>query len=171
MGRGERAPPAPLHESSDAPAILSEPTMSTRAVTDANELVFLHYTQDELDRNYNQRAWCPESAAYLARYPRESEAVRRSASYRTLSYGASGDEKLDVFPASQPDAPAVIFIHGGAWRNFTKDDFSFVAPAFVTEGFSVIVLNFSKLPQLRLPDVVDQLRRAVTWIHRNAAGL
>jgi arylformamidase len=46
-----------------------------------------------------------------------------------------------------------------------------VARAFVPEGFNVIVLNFSKLPQVRLPGVVDQLRTAITWIHRNAAGL
>src|SRR5262249_3051935 len=125
------------------------------AITDATTKVFLHYTQAELDRNYDQRAWCPDSAAYLARYPRESEAFRRSASYRTLSYGDAEDEKLDIFPTAQSQAPALIFIHGGAWRSFTKDDFSFVARPFVSEGFSVIVLNFSKLPQVRLPDVVD----------------
>jgi arylformamidase len=133
--------------------------------------VFLHYTQAELDRNYDQRGWCPHSAAYLARYPRESEAFRRSTSYRTLSYGDAEDEKLDIFPAPEGAAAALIFIHGGAWRNFTKDDFSFVARSFVPEGFSVIVLNFSKLPQLRLPGVVEQLRGAMTWIHRNAADL
>ena len=46
-----------------------------------------------------------------------------------------------------------------------------MARSFVPEKFSVIVVNFSKLPQLRLPDVVDQLRRAMTWIHRNAVSL
>jgi arylformamidase len=145
--------------------------MSWCAMADENKKVFLHYTQAELDRNYDQRAWCPDSAEYLARYPRESEAFRRSTSYRTLSYGDAEDEKLDIFPAAEGDAAALIFIHGGAWRNFTKDDFSFVARCFVPEGFSVIVLNFSKLPQKRLPGVLDQLRGAMTWIHRHAADL
>ena len=89
-------------------------------MTDVTTKVFLHYTQAELDRNYDQRAWCLDSAAYLARYPRESEAFRRSTPHRTISYGEADDEKLDIFPAAQGNAPALIFIHGGAWRNFTK---------------------------------------------------
>jgi len=46
-----------------------------------------------------------------------------------------------------------------------------VARPFVADGFSVIIPSFSKLPQARLPDVVDQLRRAMIWIHRNVADL
>ena len=69
-----------------------------------NEKVFLHYTQAELDRNYDQRAWCPDWADYLARYTRESEALRKAISYRTVSYGEGDDEKLDIFPATASDA-------------------------------------------------------------------
>ena len=47
----------------------------------------------------------------------------------------------------------IIFLHGGAWRNFTKDDFSFVASAFVANGIHVAILNFSKAPAVRLPCV------------------
>jgi arylformamidase len=136
-----------------------------------NEKVFLHYTQAELDRNYDQRGWCPDWAQYLDRYPRESAAFRRSTPYRTISYGEADDEMLDIFPVSENDAPSLIFIHGGAWRSFGKDDFSFVARQFVKEGYNVVVVNFSKLPQVRLPDLVDQLRGAMKWIHRNAEGI
>ena len=31
-----------------------------------NEKVFLHYTQAELDRNYDQRGWCPDRPARRA---------------------------------------------------------------------------------------------------------
>ena len=136
-----------------------------------NEKVFLHYTQAELDRNYDQRAWCPDWADYLARYPRESDAFRSANPYRTISFGETDDERLDIFPAREGEAPSLIFIHGGAWRSFSKDDFSFVARQFVNEGFDVIVVNFSKLPQVRMPDLVDQLSGAMKWIYRNAGSV
>jgi arylformamidase len=133
-----------------------------------NEKVFLHYTQAELDRNYDQRGWCPDWEQYVARYVAESGTLRKSIPYRTLRYGAGDNETLDLFPAPGSDGRCLIFLHGGAWTRFTKEDFSFVARPFVAEGFNVIVVNFSKLPQVRLPAVVDQLRGAIGWIHRNA---
>ncbi|MGH6673701.1 MAG: alpha/beta hydrolase [Xanthobacteraceae bacterium] len=71
---------------------------------------------------------------------------------------------------SQYGAPVQIFIHGGAWRNFTKDDYFFVADSLVPYGVHTVLVNFSKLPAARLPDVADQVRRAIKWVHRNAIG-
>jgi acetyl esterase/lipase len=53
---------------------------------------------------------------------------------------------MDIFPAPRPSGVGFIFLHGGAWRNFTKDDFSFVAKEFVTSGITTVIVNFSKLP-------------------------
>jgi len=130
----------------------------------ASDKVFLHYTQAELDRNYDQRAWAPDSASYIARFVPDSAATREALPHKTFAYGPDPDEVLDVFLASA-GAPTVVFVHGGAWRNFDKSNFSFMATPFVRAGFHCAVVNFSKLPARRLPDVVDQLRRALTWIH------
>ena len=136
-----------------------------------NDKVFLHYSQAELDRNYDQRGWIGVANAEqaIARYVARSEAVRRSlVQRRTVAYGSSADEVLDIFPTDAADAPTLIFIHGGAWRNFTKDDYSFVAEALVPDGIHVVVINFSKLPNKRLPDVIMQARQAVAWVWHHA---
>ncbi len=67
------------------------------------------------------------------------------------------------------NAPVHVFVHGGAWKNFTKSDYSFPAESFVAAGFHTVVLNFSKLPTVRLPEMVEQVRRGVAWVYKNAA--
>jgi len=133
--------------------------------------VFLHYTQEELNRNFDQRSWAKNALELIARYPGLSGATRARFAHRAgLRYGAHPDEVLDVFPAAQPGGPVQVFVHGGAWKNFTKDDYSFVADAYVPSGVSTVVLNFSKLPAERLPTVVDQVRRGFEWVRANAAS-
>ena len=131
--------------------------------------VFLHYTQAELDRNYDQRGWVSNANEVIARYISASKEVRSTLTYRTEAYGDHPDEQMDIFLAPRPSGAGFIFLHGGAWRNFTKDDFSFVAKEFVTSGITTVIVNVSKLPAVRLPDVVAQVRRAIVCIYGRAA--
>ncbi len=131
--------------------------------------VFLHYTQEELDRNFDQRGWVSNALEIIGRYPVLSRATRERLARRTFAFGATPDEVLDVFPAARSPAPVQIFVHGGAWKNFTKDDFSFVADALVPAGIHAVILNFSNLPAVRLPDMAEQVQRAFEWVHGQAA--
>jgi arylformamidase len=131
--------------------------------------VFLQYTQAELDRNYDQRGWVTNANEVIARYISASKQARSTLTCHTEAYGEHPDEQMDIFPAPQPNGAGLIFLHGGAWRNFTKDDFSFVAKEFVASGIATVIVNFSKLPAVRLPDVVGQVRRAIACIYRRAA--
>lgn len=135
-----------------------------------SERVYLHYTQAELDRNFDQRGWVKNAQEVIVRYSQRSAATRAELPHRAdLPYGTGADEVLDIFPATAAQgAPVQIFVHGGAWRNFTKSDYSFVARSFAAAGIHTVVLNFTKLPDLRLPDIVGQVRRGIEWVSRNA---
>jgi arylformamidase len=129
------------------------------------EKIYLHYSQAELDRNFDQRGWVGNALDVIGRYPILSAATRNRLEHQVdLRYGPSPDEILDVFPAGAKNAPTQIFFHGGAWRNFTKNDFSFVAETFVGHGVNAVIPNFAKLPSTRLPDVVTQVQRAIAWM-------
>lgn len=130
--------------------------------------IYLHYTQAELDRNFDQRNWVPSAMEVIGRYPGLAAATRERLRHKAdISYGPTADERLDIFPAGTKGAQTQIFVHGGAWRNFTKDDYSFAAEAFVGHGINTVMVNFAKLPQVRLPDMVAQVHRAIAWVHRN----
>jgi arylformamidase len=49
--------------------------------------VFLNYTQEELDRNFNQRVWASNAQAVIARYGERSFETRKRLRQETVSYG------------------------------------------------------------------------------------
>jgi arylformamidase len=135
----------------------------------AEKPIFLHYTKAELDRNFDQRGWIANAEAIIARHIERSRGTREKLTFvPDLRYGKHPDEMLDYFPAERKGAPIQVFVHGGAWKNFGKNDYSFPAEGFVPAGVSTAILNFSKLPHVRLPVLVDQVRRAVAWVYKNA---
>lgn len=123
--------------------------------------VWLHYDQAALDAAYDQRAWCTEAPAWLARYKADTEAARAALRPETLSYGP---HLLDLYRAPGRRRGLHLHLHGGAWRANTRDDAGFVAPALTTAGFDVAVPDFSLLPAKRLPEVVEQLRACVRFL-------
>jgi arylformamidase len=132
--------------------------------------VYLHYTQAELDRNFDQRNWVKNALEIIGRYPGLSKATRARLKHYSAAYGSGPDETLDIFPAAKSPAPVQVFVHGGAWKNFSKDDYSFPADAYVPAGIHTVVLNFSNVPAVRLPEMADQVRRGIEWVYRNAAS-
>jgi arylformamidase len=134
-----------------------------------SEKIFLHYTKAELDRNFDQRGWITNAEELIVRYQARSRAARADfAHVPNIPYGPTADEVLDLFPVANADAPVQIFVHGGAWRNFSKDDYSFPAATLVPAGIHTVVLNFANLPEVSLQEMITQVRRGIDWTCRNA---
>ncbi len=91
---------------------------------------------------------------------------------RRIAYGSSEIERLDLYPTSQAQAPIHIFIHGGRWRVAIADDYGFPAETFVRAGAHFVVPDFSWVQDVGgdLSVLVTQVRRAIEWVHRNAAS-
>ena len=136
--------------------------------------VYLDYTQEALDRAYDQRNWASNADAIIRAYGEDSAAIRAKHPHRyAVPYGPSADETLDIFtpanPAPGTKAKIHVHVHGGSWRNLSKDDESFIAPTFTARGAVCVILNFSCIPKVRIPEMVAQLRGAIRWIHAHAA--
>jgi arylformamidase len=112
-----------------------------QASSSEEQHVFMHYTQAELDRNYDQRGWVSNADEVIARYISASKQARSTLTCHMEAYGEHPDEQMDIFSAPRPNGAGLIFLHGGAWRNFTNVDFSFVAKEFVTAGISIFIVN------------------------------
>lgn len=139
------------------------------ATDDRGEKVWLDYTQKELDDQYNQRKLVPDADDYMKRHAAWSDKVRAEIECRVdVPYGPSEDEKVDIFPAGRPDAPVVVYYHGGAWTRWHKDNNSFQAPAFVNAGATFVPVNFALVPNVTLDELVRQCRAAVAWVYNNA---
>ena len=111
--------------------------------------------------------------SYLAEYTSRSERSRaRHNTQLNLRYGEGPGEILDLFFPAEMASPCPIhlFIHGGYWRMFSKDDFSFVADTVVASGGIAAIIDYDLMPSVRMETVVAQVRRAATWVVANAAS-
>src|SRR5262249_17874585 len=80
-------------------------------------------------------------------------------------------EALDIFRTDKPKAPINIFVHGGAWLRNRAADYAVQAELFVRAGAHHVLLDFCNVADAGgdLTPMVEQVRRAVAWVYRNAA--
>src|SRR5690242_7626844 len=145
-------------------------------------IVWLDMDQRELDDAYDQLVYAPNRDQLTKRRIANSGAARRRlGDPLRFAYGPTPIEGLDVFRASPtPSSPAsgggkgggpvAIFVHGGAWRTGTASDYSFLAEPFVRAGGNFVVLDFTTVDESggSLFPMVEQVRRAIGWVYRNA---
>jgi arylformamidase len=88
-----------------------------------------------------------------------------------IAYGPHPDERLDLFFPAQARTPSPVhlFVHGGYWRAFSKEDYSFIADAVTGRGAIAAIMDYSLMPAARMDRLVDQVRRAARWLRANAA--
>jgi arylformamidase len=122
-----------------------------------------------LSREYNNRDLVPEHPQYMVRWAEESARARATMTcYLDRRYGEQPGETLDIFPARKGDGSCMMFIHGGYWRALDKKDFSYLAPAWVDAGVSLVVVNYDLCPRVTMDEIVRQMLRASRWLWLNA---
>jgi arylformamidase len=123
-----------------------------------------------LDSMYNNRALVPDFADYFRRWGVTSaHAMRSQTRELDLRYGGGANEHLDVYATDRPEAPVLVFIHGGYWRSLDKRDHAFIAPAFTQAGVCVVIPNYALAPAVTVPEITMQMVQALAWTWRNVA--
>jgi acetyl esterase/lipase len=64
--------------------------------------------------------------------------------------------------------PAVIVIHGGAWRGGDKKDMRILAEPLAQRGYVVAAINYRLAPKWSYPAQLDDCQRAIRWLRKNA---
>jgi arylformamidase len=140
--------------------------------TTTTEKVFLDYTQEELDQAYDQTVWAPNFPELRMLNIQRSASVRERRSHQEAHYGNGEEETLEILPCGVKGAPVVLFVHGGRWMAQPENAFIYFAETIINNGAHFAAARFSTLTATpgpeRMPDMVDQLRRAVGWLYHNA---
>ena len=108
---------------------------------------------------------------YVAEYASRSVQSRERHEHQLdVAYGDSPVERLDLFlpPSSTSPRPIHLFIHGGYWRMFSKDGFSFIADTVLAAGGIAAIMDYSLMPGVRMQTIVGQVRSAAKWLKTNA---
>ena len=124
-----------------------------------------------LDDAYDQAVYAPNRDQVAKRRIANAAIVlQRLGKPLRFAYGPTEIEGLDVYRTKAANAPIAIFVHGGAWRNGVASEFTSLAEPFVQAGAHFVVLDFTNVDQAggNLFPMVEQVRRAVGWVYRNA---
>ncbi len=123
----------------------------------------------DLEAEYNNRARVPDHMDAMGRWKDAAGAARAAHPPETIAYGPGPREVMDLF-SGRPDAPIVVFLHGGYWQALDKDWFSGLAPAFLGHGVSLAVPSYDLAPTVRLGTILKQVRAAVDLIRARNGG-
>lgn len=136
--------------------------------------IYRGYDSAALNAQYDLRPLWPDVPEVINFRETESARIRdRIPGRLDISYGEREKEKLDVFLPSGGEGrcAALIYIHGGYWHLSDKNDTTYIAPAFLDENIAFITLNYTLAPKAKIGQMVDECRRAVSWIWKNAENL
>jgi arylformamidase len=122
-----------------------------------------------LDAAYNNSLAVANSADLMARGRERSAAVRAGAGAKLdIVYGERPRERLDYFSSGAAKPPLFVFIHGGYWQRNEKEGFAFIADGPRPHGIDVAVIGYTLCPDVRLTDLVAEIRRSVTYLAEHA---
>jgi arylformamidase len=157
---------------------MNAPTAAATTQRTRGPIVWLDMDQQALDDAYDQLVYAPNRDQLAKRRIANSAAARtRIGDPLRFAYGPTPIEGLDVYrgaPSGGAKAvdktPVAIFVHGGAWRTGAAAEFTFLAEPFVRAGGAFVVLDFTTVDDAggSLFPMVEQVRRAIGWVYRNA---
>ena len=125
-------------------------------------------TAIDYEAEYNNRARVPEHPAIFEAWARDAAAYRERHPPQTIAYGPGERQVIDLFRADEGErrAATVVFVHGGYWQSLSPSLFSHLARGLNARGVSVAVPGYDLCPQVRVGDIVEEVRAACRELAR-----
>lgn len=111
----------------------------------------------------------PNAKDYFEAWARDSITFREKSAPEVLTYGPGEHETIDIFTPEKPRG-TVLFIHGGYWRAFYKDHFSYMAAPLLEQGWRVAIMSYDLAPGVNLAHIVRQAQNATALIAQTFPG-
>ena len=129
-------------------------------------------TREELDAAYDNTRAVADSARVLSGFEERSRLMaERHPGELNLRYGPRERQRIDFFRAEVPEAPLLVFIHGGYWQMRCKETFRFLAKGALHHGISVALPGYTLAPEQTLAGIVREIRDSLRWLRKHADTL
>jgi acetyl esterase/lipase len=128
----------------------------------------------ERDAAYNNSAAVHDSAGLNAAREAASTAFRAAhPGHLDQRYGPKERNIWDLFPAADPNAPCIVFIHGGYWQRNSKDQFANLIAGPCAHGWAAALPGYTLAPDASLTEIVAEINAALDWLaaHGPAHGI
>jgi arylformamidase len=124
----------------------------------------------ERDASYNNSAAVADSAARNEERNTASAAVRAAhPAALDLRYGPREANCWDLFPAANPTAPCLVFIHGGYWQRNSRHGSAVLGEGVRAHGWAAALPGYTLAPVATLTEIVAEIHAALDWLAANGA--
>ena len=131
-----------------------------------------HWPLERLEREYSPSSCVRSITPFLESYVARSQLIAKTVPHRAnLKWGDGANEVFDFFPAASPNAPLLVFFHGGYWQEHSKNDVLFVASDCVPNGIAYAAVEYTLAPHLTVGGIVEQCRQALQAIASRSGDL
>lgn len=118
-------------------------------------------------------AYIPGSEALPALWAKLAQEYRAALgpNFRAdLRYGPGARQVLDLVLPDKAPRGLFVFVHGGYWLAFDKSDWSHLAEGARRLGWAVALPQYTLAPEAALPDMVQEVTRAITCSAAEVGG-
>ena len=125
-------------------------------------------SQAERDAAYNNSAAVTNAPALNAAREAASAQFRTAhPEHLDLRYGPRERNTWDLFPAADPHAPCIVFIHGGYWQRNGKDQFANLIEGPYAGGWSAALPGYTLAPDATMTEIAAEINAALDWLAAN----
>jgi acetyl esterase/lipase len=125
---------------------------------------------DRLDRDRNGAVTLDELPGQDRRTAGESGAAPQVSTRLDVAYGEHAAQRLDIYaPPGVEHAPVMVYVHGGGWHRGDKRAVGLKAGFFTAKGWVFVSINYRLLPDGKHPRNVEDVARAIAWVHDHIA--
>lgn len=120
--------------------------------------------EGDLSDAYANTPHIPDAATWPGRWVAAATAFRAALGARAelgLPYGPGPRNRFDLFRPEGAARGLVVFLHGGYWLAFGREDWSHLAAGAVARGFAVAMPSHTLAPEARIGAMVAELTVAV----------
>jgi arylformamidase len=125
-----------------------------------------------LDSAYNNVRADPDYQHRMAGFRKRSEALYGAVTAtRDVPYGERPRQRFDWLSCDRIGAPTFVFIHGGYWQNYTKEDLAFVAKGPLARGFNVVLAEYTLAPEATMTEIVGEIGQLLDFLQDDGSGV
>jgi arylformamidase len=128
-------------------------------------------SQSDRDLGLNNGVAVPDSADIVAGWEKRSAEMRsRHSGHLDLRYGPRERNRIDFLKAA-PNAPTLVFIHGGYWQTRAKEVFTVMAEGPMAHGINVALIGYTLAPEATLDEIVAEIHAGIDFLAEQLPAL
>jgi arylformamidase len=125
----------------------------------------------ERDAAYSNTGAVANSAELIARFAAVSVQFRAAhPEHLDCRYGPRERNAWDLFPAADPNAPCLVFIHGGYWQRNSKEAMAGLIAGPCARGWSAALPGYTLAPDASMTEIVGEIHVALDWLAANGTA-